>query len=115
MGLSFSRVLDVINKNYDFTPTAFGVVASAPNTAGQNEGACRVLAFAKDQNLDKGATLQLFAEHYQNVSDDPDGETHQNIRLLMAHGLDGVWFEKNPLSRKPTYDAGEVAGLIAGS
>ena len=113
MALTFQNVLDAINANYDFYPTAFGVTKEAPNPAGQNEGACRVLAFAKDQNLDKETALKLFAEHYQNVLDDPAGDNHQNIRLLMRHGLGEAWFDETALARKPTYDGDAISKLIA--
>jgi len=114
MSFVFQRVIDTINRNFDFAPTAFGVVAgAADNPAGQNEGACRVLAFAKDMGLSAASTLALFAEHYKNVLDNPDADSHQNIRLVMRHGIDAVWFDKMPLSRKATFDEKEVAELIA--
>lgn len=45
--------------------------------------------------LTEEEALRCFCEHYQSVLDDPDGDSHKNIRNLMKHGWEGVVFE-NP-------------------
>ena len=115
MEFNFDHVIDVINANFDFTETSFAVFPGAPvNDKNQNQKACRVLAFAKDQGIDgeKETVLELFAEHYDAVLADPDGDGHQNIRLIMRHGAASVDFANPPLARKKEYNAAEAAELI---
>ena len=112
MTLEFQYVLSTIDNNYYFTPTSFSVVPEAPNKETENQGACRVLAFSKEHDLDMEPTLKLFAEHYRNVLDNPTANTHPNIRMIMKYGLAQVHFGKMPLERKPTYSATEIARLI---
>jgi len=58
------------------------------------------LAFASLNNLDKEQTLALFAEHYEAVLNDPEGDNHQNIRQFMLNGWDGVSFSGVALTLK---------------
>lgn len=95
----FQEVLLFIEDQYDFTPTAF-TNGTLQNTAHENQGSCKVLAFAQLQELSQEDTLSLFAEHYEHVLADPDGTTHQNIRQFMQHGWGGISFEHFPLKAK---------------
>lgn len=97
--LNFSDVLEFISTQYDFTATAFKN-GNAENAATENQGSCRVFAFAKLNGLNKAQTLSLFAEHYQNVLDTPAGNNHQNIRQFQQHGWAGVSFASEPLQAK---------------
>lgn len=45
-------------------------------------------------------TLELFAEHYLSVLNDPQGSGHQNIRQFMASGWEGIEFEAEVLTEK---------------
>ena len=96
--IRFADVLAAIDQGYRFTATAFdnGPVS---NSAEQNQGSCRVLAFARLHQLDEPATLALFGEHYRAVRDTPRGQDHQNIRAFIAHGWQGVRFHGEPLAR----------------
>ncbi len=98
--IHFSQVMAVIDECYDVHPSGFsnGELANAKE---ENQGSCKLFAFAKLQGLTKEQTLSLFAEHYENVLSTPDGEAHQNIRQFMTHGWDGVKFEHFPLQPKP--------------
>ena len=91
-----------------FSPTAFrvgvGSEAESVNKVGENEGACRVLAFAKLHGLSKREALALFAQHAAGVAADPGGSSHRNIRGLMAGGMTSLRFEPfaaQPLRAKP--------------
>ncbi|UYW00811.1 HopJ type III effector protein [Flavobacterium agricola] len=97
--LIFNDVLAHIENLYEAQPTAF-TNGSLKNEGTQNQGSARVLFFAKKEGLSANDTLCLFAEHYQAVLNDPDGEAHQNIRQFMQHGWDGVTFEKDVLIEK---------------
>jgi hypothetical protein len=93
---NFAAVLAHIDAHYHFTPTAFDN-GSVHNPAGQNNGSCKVLAFAQAEGLDAAQTLGLFAEHYAAVLAAPQAQDHANIRSFMQHGFAGLRFAGQPL------------------
>lgn len=93
----FTDVLTLISEHYNFTETAFDNGAQK-NAAGENSGSCRVFSFAQLNGLNKEDTLTLFAEHYADVLNTPEGNDHQNIRQFMQHGWDGIAFHGNALA-----------------
>lgn len=95
----FSETMQVIDDNYSFTPTAF-INGAIKNDAGQNNGSCKLFAFAKLQNLTKEETLVCFGEHYQNVLEDENGTSHQNIRNFMKTGFEVLVFDGEVLVLK---------------
>lgn len=95
----FADTLAFIEGHYHYQPSAFRNGA-VENTTEQNQGSCKVLAMALDLGLSDEQALLCFAEHYQSVLADPEGNAHANIRALMAHGLAGVSFEHPPLARR---------------
>lgn len=95
----FQEVMAAIDGAYQFTPTAF-VNGEVNNGADQNQGSCKVFAFAKLKGLSEAETLRLFAEHYQHVLAEPDGDAHQNIRAFMHKGWGGIEFSGQPLLEK---------------
>lgn len=98
--VAFSSVIAVIESHYHFTPTAFNN-GSAHNLADQNQGACKVLAFAQLHQLSPQATLNAFGDFYtQDVLLDPLGDNHQNIRQFMQTGWAGVQFMGEALQPK---------------
>ena len=96
---SFDDVLSFINERYTFSPTAFNN-GSLFNAAGENNGSCRVFAFAKLHNISALDTLTLFAEHYKSVAANPAGADHQNIRQFKKNGWAGLMFKGQPLKAK---------------
>ena len=62
--VQFSDVIATIDANYNFTPTAFKN-GSTHNDAGQNNGSCKIFAFAKLQGLDAQSTLACFGDYYR--------------------------------------------------
>ena len=98
--VSFDDTMAVIDDCYEFTPTAFrnGTVV---NAAGENNGSCRIFAFAKRHDLSEASTLACFGAYYRDdVLENPDGKDHQNIREFMRSGWSGVEFEADPLQEK---------------
>lgn len=96
---NFSEVISHIEENYHYKPTAFknGEVV---NTLDQNQGSAKVLFFAQLNQMSKEDTLALFAEHYQNVLENPEADSHQNIRNFMKYGWEGVSFDGVVLEKK---------------
>ncbi|RYY54633.1 MAG: HopJ type III effector protein, partial [Chitinophagaceae bacterium] len=84
---------------YQHHPTAFRN-GETFNTAEQNQGSARVLAYALLNQLPAPETLLLFAEHYEAVLADPGGTNHQNIRQFMDHGWAGVSFDGTVLTAR---------------
>ncbi len=99
--ISFQEVIATIDENYNFTPTAFKN-GNQINNVGENNGSCKLFAFAKLQNLNKDETLALFGNYYfGDVLQNPTGTDHQNIRNFMIYGWNGILFEESPLTPKP--------------
>ncbi|HEY8609094.1 MAG TPA: HopJ type III effector protein [Noviherbaspirillum sp.] len=99
--IEFSDTMGVIDTHFAFTPTAF-VNGAVRNEAGQNNGSCKLLAFARLHGLDAQQTLACFGAYYrQDVLGSPGGSDHQNIRNFMKTGWDGVRFEADALQPKP--------------
>lgn len=96
---SFQDFISFIDENYHFTPTAFKN-GNQFNQAGENNGSCKIFAFAQLQQLSKKETLELFGQYYQDVLNTPEGTDHQNIRNFMIFGWEGIHFEGNALEEK---------------
>ncbi|MBE9515532.1 MAG: HopJ type III effector protein [Proteobacteria bacterium] len=98
--VEFSSVIDVIDSAYDFNPTEF-TNGDLRNEAGQNNGSCKIFAFAKLHDLSEQQTLHCFGDYYRNdVLCNPDAADHQNIRNFMATGWSGIQFNGSPLKVK---------------
>lgn len=95
--IEFTDTMAVIDALYTFTPTAFRN-GSLENAAGQNNGSCKLFAFAKLQGLDQQQTLACFGAYYRkDVLQHPEGSDHGNIRNFMKTGWDGVVYQAQPL------------------
>lgn len=96
---SFPETIAYIDENYLFTPTGFKN-GNQINNAGENNGSCKIFAFAQMQQLSKEETLSLFGDFYQDVLNSPEASDHQNIRNFMIFGWDGIHFEDEALQAK---------------
>ena len=102
--IQFNDTMAVIEANYDFTPCGFnnhGLLSSAS----ENNGSCKIFAFAKLNDLSKHNTLNCFGKYYhEDVLQNPKGDDHMNIRTFMlapeATPFLGVTFEGEPLKAK---------------
>jgi len=95
--IEFDECMSVVDANYTFTPTAFenGDVSNAAN---ENNGSCKVFAFAQLNELSADQTLACFGGYYRHdVLDHPDAQDHANIRSFMKHGWVGIQFVEVPL------------------
>ncbi len=97
--LRFSQVMETIDEHYHYTASAFNN-GELSNAQGENQGSCKLFAFAHLHQLTQAETLQLFAEHYLSVLAEPAGQAHQNIRQFSLHGWAAVEFEQFPLRLK---------------
>lgn len=81
--IAFTDTMAAIDNNYTFTPSGFnnhGLVSGA----NENNGSCKIFAFAKLNQLSKQNTLDCFGAFYRDeVLGNPDGEDHMNIRTFM--------------------------------
>lgn len=97
--ISFDQSISLIDQLYLFTPTAFDN-GGLHNAAGENNGACKILAFGALHQLSEPQTLHLFGHYYREVLDTPKGTDHANIRHFIRSGWDGVEFNGIALSPK---------------
>lgn len=98
--IEFDEVIEAINSHYDYTPTAFRN-GDINNSAGSNEGSCKIFAFALLHKLDEAQTLACFGKYYrQDVLNHPDGSDHANIRNFMQYGWRGIDFDGHTLADK---------------
>jgi hypothetical protein len=95
----FAETMQVIENYYHFNPTAF-TNGDTINNAGENNGSCKLFAFAVHQQLTEEETLCCFCEHYKNVLEDKNGTSHQNIRNFMKTGFKGLSFKNEALTLK---------------
>lgn len=96
--VSFEETIAVIDANYQFTPIAFSN-GNQINNANENNGSCKIFAFAKMHNLNQEQTLSCFGSYYfEDVLKNPEGIDHQNIRNFIEFGWYGIHFENEPLS-----------------
>jgi hypothetical protein len=98
--VEFEDTMAVIDAEYVFTETAF-TNGDCKNEAGQNSGSCKLFSLAQLQNLSEAQTLACFGRYYHDeVMNDPDGDSHQNIRNFIKTGWSGISFSGVALSAK---------------
>lgn len=98
--IDFQQTIALIDTLYDFTPTAFSN-GEIHNAVGENNGSCKIFAFAAMHQLSAPQTLQLFGDYYRvEVLAEIKGNNHLNIRNFMRTGWDGIEFEGEPLQAK---------------
>ncbi|WP_460154300.1 HopJ type III effector protein [Pseudomonas sp. S3_G06] len=95
----FADTLAFIAVGYDYQPQTLNN-GGVENAAGQNEGSCKTLGLALLEGLSDEEALLAFGEHYRSVLATPEGSDHSNIRALIKHGLAGVKFTAQPLTRR---------------
>ena len=98
--ITFPQVIAYIDARYDFTPTRF-TNGTTVNEAGQTNGSCKVVYFAKLNRLTVEQTLALFGDYYRiDVLGNPKGTDHQNIRNFIVSGWEGIRFDGEALTAK---------------
>jgi hypothetical protein len=98
--IDFNIVMQVIEDEYNFTPSEFKN-GQTINTEDSNNGSCKIFSFGQLNRLSKQATLNAFGRFYtEDVLKNPGNEDHQNIRNFMEFGWDGIRFEKTALALK---------------
>lgn len=98
--IEFQDTMAAIETAYDYFPTVF-TNGSLVNQAGENEGSCKIFAFAKLHELSEEKTLACFGAFYrEDVLKNPTSDNHQNIRNFMQTGWEGIKFENEALTLK---------------
>jgi len=99
--VEFQDVIDGIDAHFDYTPTHFingRGHDQVINQLGNNEGSCKIFAFATIQGLNEAQTLACFGKFYrEDVLQNPEGNDHANIRTFMRQGWRGIQFEQSAL------------------
>ncbi len=98
--IQFTDTMQVIDTYYHFSPCEF-TNGKQLNEANQNNGSCKIIAFAQLNNLTIEHTLQCFGDYYrEDVLQHPENNDHQNIRNLLIYGWEGISFKGTPLTIK---------------
>jgi hypothetical protein len=98
--VQFEDSMAVIEQNFEFTPTRFEN-GETVNEANQNNGSCKIFAFAELQGLSEQQALACFGHFYrEDVLQHPDNTDHQNIRNFIKTGWGGVKFDSAALAPK---------------
>ncbi|AEF55096.1 HopJ type III effector protein [Marinomonas posidonica] len=98
--VAFKDVIAVIDHEYEFTPTAF-TNGNQSNATNENNGSCKIFAFASLNQLSEAETLALFGDFYRiDVLQNPQGNDHQNIRQFILKGWKGIVFSTPALAQK---------------
>lgn len=93
----FKETMALIDQYYQFSPASFKN-GEIYNEAGTNNGSCKIFALGLLKELSKETTLALFGEHYfEGVLNDPEGDSHQNIRNFKKTGWSGIAFNTEAL------------------
>lgn len=102
--IEFANIIALIENYYQYIPMQFsnGIDNDRViNKAGENEGSCKIFAFAQLQELNKNQTLNCFGQYYRSdVLNNPDNTDHANIRTFMKYGWQGINFNGQALSKK---------------
>lgn len=102
LDVEFEEVIALIDSHYTYSPTRFvnGLgLDPVVNEAGENEGSCKVFAFAQIWGLTQAQTLACFGRYYrEHVLPNPDGHDHPNIRRFIRDGWEGINFDANALT-----------------
>ena len=99
----FKDFLSIIDKEFNFTPCIF-YIGKKENAAWENTGSLKVITYAIMMWYDTQEALKLFGEHYKEVCETPDGDSHPNIRALQEEGLKSVHIVGTPLTMKAQND-----------
>ena len=102
--VEFQNIIDTINACYDYTASQFSNGPAddcVTSKAGENEGSCKIFAFAQLQQLDENQTLSCFGKYYRDdVLKHPDNTDHGNIRTFMKYGWKNISFDHAALEKK---------------
>ncbi len=99
--ISFNQTMELINQQFDYTPSRFSNGPELINEAGTNEGSCKIFSFAQLMQLDVNETLQCFGDYYrEEVLKQPEANNHGNIRAFIVNGWDGIRFDHPALKAK---------------
>lgn len=116
--VTMADAIAAIDADFSYSDVKFSVGAVS-SAAGENAKSSKILSFALLTGLDAENALKCFGEVYRDVKADPTGDSHANIRALMAGGMEAVSFPNGlSLTAKLVDDGDEYTsekGLAASS
>ena len=99
--VEFDEVIAAIDDHYQYQKTEFSNGNEKNmilNQAGENEGSCKIFAFAMLHGLTEIQTLHCFGKYYRkDVLENPASDSHANIRQFMKTGWKGIRYQGNAL------------------
>jgi len=97
--MQFEDLMLIIDQDYNYTPAAFSN-GEVENSIDENQGSAKLFCFAAVNQLSPLETLHCFGQYYQEVLNDPEGDSHANIRNFIIYGWEGLKFDSPVLDRK---------------
>lgn len=97
--MQFEDLMSIIDQDYNYTPAAFSN-GEVENSINENQGSAKLFCFAAVNQLSPLETLHCFGQYYQEVLNDPEGDSHANIRNFIIYGWEGLKFDSPVLERK---------------
>ena len=97
--MQFEDLMSIIDQDYNYTPAAFSN-GEVENSINENQGSAKLFCFAAVNQLSPLETLHCFGQYYQEVLNDPEGDSHANIRNFIIYGWEGLKFDSPVLDRK---------------
>lgn len=99
--IEFEQTMQLIEQHFDYQPSRFSNGPELSNAAGTNEGSCKIFALGTLLSLSEAQTLACFGRFYRHeVLQQPQAKNHGNIRAFIAHGWQGIQFDRMPLQQK---------------
>lgn len=97
--MDFDALMVLINDNFNYTPASF-TNGDLQNAADENQGSAKLFCFSAIHQLTQLEVLHCFGQYYQEVLDNPEGDSHANIRNFITYGWEGLKFESPVLTKK---------------
>lgn len=97
--MDFDELMVLIDENFNYTPASF-INGDLQNSVNENQGSAKLFCFGAIHQLTQLEVLHCFGEHYQSVLNNPQGDSHQNIRNFIIYGWEGLKFDSPVLIKK---------------
>jgi hypothetical protein len=90
----FLDIQNIINKNYNYETNGF-MTGRIYNDKANSQWSERIIRYTIINKLNTQKTLELFREHYKEVLDNTNTDTHENIISIMKSGIESAKFNDN--------------------
>ena len=97
--MDFDDLMALIDDNFNYTPASF-TNGDLQNASDENQGSAKLFCFGAVHQLTQLEVLHCFGQHYQTVLNNPEDDSHANIRNFISYGWEGLKFDSPVLVKK---------------